>query len=391
LPESVGLERDLRSKIRHVDNKPLDEKDLSEYDNHTVFYDVFFNVGNSRLYLLGPPLLNLRKALLPLSVKLNGIKVSLSINEYFKKRYVEICAEVPPDSVRTVNRVELDFNGVFDVALNVEWNQQQRHTRILTTLQKNNRPTWIKEWVRYYQTCFDIDAVVLYDNGSENIQQLREELDGVIIEDWNYPYGVISSHDNKFCQYGSLNHCRLKYGCGSVIFNFDIDEILCVDSVWLNQQLQRFDVLYFDSYSVPFTRIDVENYTFGDFSKRNRYSRKSAKKYIYHDASVIANNVHYTRNVKSEFLNKIQAEIIRLLRKMMKIRLFSKLAVFLIESISKTRQVELHEGYFLHYDGITTNWKSIYHNRLGQESDSVNLVDINPSYLARIREISSSQ
>ena len=107
--------------------------------------------------------------MISLRARLNGKDIDLSIKEFFKQSYFEVSGEVDPGSVGAINRVELDFNGVFDVALDIERNRQQRQTRILSTLQKNNRSRWIKDWIRYYREYFDIDAVVLYDNGSENI------------------------------------------------------------------------------------------------------------------------------------------------------------------------------------------------------------------------------
>ena len=390
IPDSIGLKRALRSEVRHIDNNPLDETDLSQYDSHTLFYDVFFNARNDCLYLLGPPLLNLRQDLLPLKIKLNGVVIASSEKEFFKQRYVEISAPVNPAKVSATNRIELDFNSVFTIELEVERNSQRQYSRILTTLQKNNRPKWIKQWVRYYMDYFDIDAVVLYDNGSDDLDTLRSELEGVIIENWDYPYGIVKSHFNKFCQYGSLNHCRLKYGSGSAIFNFDIDEILCVEPDWLDQQLSQFDVVLFDSYQVPYQDCGSQDYSYGSFTKREPVNRKGGKKYIYRDSAVIANNVHFVRTVENELLNKTQKQLMRTFRQMKKTKALNKLATYLSESISRTREAKLHEGYFLHYGGITTNWKDVYYDRLSVDIDDDDLVDIDPTDLARIRSISSS-
>jgi hypothetical protein len=163
---------------------------------------------------------------------------------------------------------------------------------------------------------------------------------------------------------------------------------LCAESEWINHQINKFDVLLFDSYQVPFQDCHAEEYSFGNFTKRELYSRECAKKYIYHGSEVIANSVHFTRTLENETLNKVQAEVVRLCRKMRKKWVLSKLATLLSESISKTREVKLHEGYFLHYEGITTNWKGVYYNRLEQRVDQSDLADICPLHLERIREIS---
>ncbi len=222
LPEQLAFRRQLRSNRRHTDGLPLDASDLSQYDDDTVFYDAFFNIGNTRLYLLGPPMLNLLQLLTPLTLKVNEQIQRTAIKEYFKGRITIVEVDVENLEVKPVNQLEIDFNGHFTYSGNVPENTLLPHKRILSTLQKNNEIHWIRDWVNFYRLNFDIDQVVIYDNGSENFDELKTALPDVVFESWPYKHGITRSHLNKYCQYGSLNHCRLKYGKGSIVFNFDI-------------------------------------------------------------------------------------------------------------------------------------------------------------------------
>ena len=100
----------------------------------------------------------------------------------------------------------------------------------LTTLQKNNPLPWISDWLLWHHRNFGIQRLILYDNSSSNREELIDRLISIarkleiIFVDWKFPFGL---KPYKFCQLGSLNHCRLKFpipqGYG---INLDIDEYL---------------------------------------------------------------------------------------------------------------------------------------------------------------------
>jgi hypothetical protein len=50
--------------------------------------------------------------------------------------------------------------------------------------------------------------------------------------------------------------------------------------------------------------------------------------------------------------------------------------------------VSPQEGYFLHYLGVTTNWKKGYLNRLNNSISNAEITDIAPTYLENIRSVS---
>jgi len=389
IPDNLNIKRNLRSPLRHTDKKKLNSKDLAQYDYQTVIYDVFFNVENSVLYLIGPPLLNLKKILLPLRVSLNGIQVKVKHKEYFKKRYVLFNADVSKLIINQSNTLRINFNGIFEQDVQVPKNVAKKSKFILTTLQKNNKVIWIKHWIEYYKKFYGVDSVVLYDNGSDNLQLLTEQLPDIVIENWDYKFGIVNSHENKFCQYGSLNHCRLKYGAESVIFSFDIDEILCLSEGKLNQYLYDFDVIMFDSYNVPYFGNEPEGYSFGEFTKRYLNTKKRVKKkYIYKNEGVVANNVHYARKIDNIVLYKLHRELVHFFKSLSKRGVATKVLSRLVEHLTKTKEVSPQEGYFLHYLGVTTNWKKGYLNRLNNSISNAEITDIAPAYLENIRSVS---
>ena len=46
----------------------------------------------------------------------------------------------------------------------------------LSTVQKNNKLKWIKDWIEYYKEVHGVDRVILYDNASEYQSTLEQEL-----------------------------------------------------------------------------------------------------------------------------------------------------------------------------------------------------------------------
>lgn len=396
LPSHLPFRRNLRSNIRHTDGLPLDADDLAQYDDTTVFYDVFFNIGNSRLYLLGPPLLNLKTLLIPLTLTMNGQLLKPQIEEYFKGWLTIAEVNLENIEIHPVNRLEIDFNGQFTFSGDIPGNNLAPQKTILSTLQKNNQTHWIKDWVSYYRNYFAIDQIVIYDNGSANYDELKESLPDVVFEDWPFKHGITQSHLNKYCQYGSLNHCRLKYGDNSTIFNFDIDELLCYPADLVSKHMMDHDILFFDKYNVPIKQALKPGYSYADFDTREASYRDRSFKYIYKSNAVVANSVHFARMKKSNQAERVYRQLARLHKRIWrKSRRNSywlrKLSLF-IGKLLRARFVDPeNEGYFLHYYGITTNWKGVYYDRLTPENSSKPDVPIEAENLERIRRVIKPQ
>jgi len=70
---------------------------LGQFDERTVFYDVFITVDGSKLIAIGPPFLNLGKFLNNLQLTVNGLNSKFKITRFYKG-LVQLQAELkmPP-------------------------------------------------------------------------------------------------------------------------------------------------------------------------------------------------------------------------------------------------------------------------------------------------------
>ena len=107
-------------------------------------------------------------------------------------------------------------------------------------MSKDNKLTWIVDWMRFYSRAHNVDAVILYDNGSTDysVQDLGAAMEQVpeirvsVIVKWPFKYGPQGGPDgldwdSDFCQYGALEHAKwrfLRYAAG--VISSDIDELV---------------------------------------------------------------------------------------------------------------------------------------------------------------------
>jgi hypothetical protein len=83
-------------------------------------------------------------------------------------------------------------------------------------------------WIKFYKTVHHIDAVLFYDNNSDNytLEELKEYLIkenlgvDVILVPWNFKYGPQGGAstglknapwDSDFCQYGMMEHAKERF------------------------------------------------------------------------------------------------------------------------------------------------------------------------------------
>lgn len=368
LPDAYGQKRGLRSDKSHLDGSALDEYDLEQYDDDTVFYDVFLDYKNQFLYTVGPPFLNLEKRLSPISCRMNNgsERRPLQISEYYDHKVAIGRMPLRGLALDEENAVELDFNGCFKWEGRVGLNRHQTAPVILTTIQKNNRVRWITEWMEFYRSNYGVGRTIIYDNGSDNIDELKALSGcGLEIVSWPYKYGPIRSHDNQFCQLGSLNHCRLKFGSNNMIMNFDIDEMLYAEKQAFKKYISRYCLILFNGYRVPFIKPASEDYSYADFSFRDKEPQGGGRKYLYRPDRVLVNNVH------SAFIKRHAAGLWRRLEnRYYRLSgaegqgLFHRILLKLISKILRVKIVPITEAHFFHYTGITNNWKARYWDRM---------------------------
>lgn len=374
IPGDIKISRQFKAKSRHTDSKPLEQKELLEYDCKTLFFDVFFDPNNRILYAIGPTLLNLKHEIPVTLVQVNGVSIPFTL-ESINAKVDLLKAPLPQNfNITDENQVRFTFGEIWHWEKNIARNRIPFELTQLTlsTIQKDNEIRWIRDWMKYYQQAHGVETFIIYDNNSVYQRDLEEKIDlpdaNLLIVNWNFPYGPVKSHGNQFCQPGSLNHCRLRFGGSGFCMNFDIDELLVTKSKSL-LNLLKSDVTYFDSYFVPAVDALDESYSFRTFFYREKLSRiedgrYQPKKYIYRFNSVCSNLPHdaVTKKQKKWYaVNKILSK-------------FEWLSFFRINLLDlQSKVVPISEAYFLHYKAISSGWK--WASRFHAHKDLDNLTE----------------
>jgi len=157
LPEPVSrdtIPRNVREHLRDIYKE--------KYDFSTLFYDAFYDESSHLLKLVCPKLLNL------------GV--------FFKERRLEVDQQFPGFRVANFARydlascflaerpagISLDVGGGFRVScsVGVRMTAEFADRRVLLTLSKDNRISWICDWADHHVRLHGADALLLIDNGS---------------------------------------------------------------------------------------------------------------------------------------------------------------------------------------------------------------------------------
>jgi hypothetical protein len=146
--------------------------------------------------------------------------------------------------------------------------------RTLLTLQKDNDLAWIKDWVEFHVRTQEVDAVLVYDNGSSRYgtDDLLECLRGVagvevaVVVVWPFLYGPQGGSgrpwDSDFCQAGMFEHARRRFLRHALaVVNADIDELIVSSSasvVSMAQGSRLGVVAYSGQWVEAVPRPDIE-------------------------------------------------------------------------------------------------------------------------------------
>ncbi len=197
-----------------------------------IVYDVFRTPNGTKIIAICPPLHSLHKHLFPLEIFLenNPIKHRLSIYPIQRIDEANYFIEIDiPQFLQNKKTLKLDFQWkCFQHEYIVQPNpfaQATTSNMALCTLQKGNPIEWIEDWIFYHHNVHHVDQIVLYDNGSNNFDELYNALSDldlglkINLIQWRFPYPL--------AQLGALNHCYQILGETSRYYlNFDIDEYL---------------------------------------------------------------------------------------------------------------------------------------------------------------------
>jgi hypothetical protein len=145
----------------------------------------------------------------------------------------------------------------------------------------------------------------------------------------------------------------------------------------LHKHIDRYNLTLFNGYRVPYIKPQSEDYSYLDFRFRDSYPQQGGRKYFYKSDSVMINNIHSAllRSSRISPYRRLETIYYRLYGRNGKSWIYSFL-LKIISKILKLKVVPIKEGYFLHYTGITNNWKSKYWNRKVETIKSDGLISL---------------
>ena len=316
---------------------------MKQYDYDTLIYNVFLSYNNKNLVLIGPPLFNFYETFFPLHFE--GFGMNLKIQKDNNERYsfeehqffFRVLIPLKGYRVKDMNNISLIFKNKEQIDIEIPKNKYKCGSRILVTKQKDNKKIWLKDWITHYQERYKVSNIIIFDNNSNNTNELCNELNKDItnIIPYRYNFGVPKLHHTSFFQNTILEIAKLQFCRNQVLFfNFDIDELLQIIPTKLNTLVEKNkgNVNFnFKEWRVPMT-IDANknpDYSFKNF--KYKQTKPSQNGYATKYVATIQDNEK------------------------------TKLGIHFVTSNKKQTYLEDH---FLHYNGINTNWK---HNRTNLE------------------------
>lgn len=223
LPEGGDLMRD---RVTAVEKRTPDYDE--KYDSHTFCYDAFDVEGST--VLVCPPLLNLED-----ETRVNGRKIDDDVMlRAERRRKVDL---IHVDGLSASQVFTVDLGGAsFKRTAAPNHRKVFAGRRVILTMFKFEPLMWLREWIEFNIRYHKADAALIYCNDLPDLkpQQVVDELgdiDGLRalgVVDFPFPYGPGRGLWNaNFCQFGMLEHARLKYlaEAGGVLVG-DIDELV---------------------------------------------------------------------------------------------------------------------------------------------------------------------
>ena len=413
LPESLKLERTYPPHYAKQEDVRRKRLKLREADTRTLLHDIFRSPDGRKLHAIGPEPRNLLEELWPLTITVDGEQLRYrqrlegvnGYRGYNKTRLLFLEADLPSSSAQRAElEVQLNWRK-FTATAAVNPALRPPTTKPLLTLmaiQKNNHLEHIRDWCLYNHRVHKVERIVLYDNGSDDFDALRAELerldDGlqVVLVRWNYPFGLKRFN---YCQHAALNHCRSQFEhYASHFLNFDVDEYLVNASgmplaEYLKHNLRGSVVaLTASQYVVP-------NLSSGapaagplrahHFKHRMRRLETGAPKSIFTARNVTYVGLHRPNPAIPRWLEVLMPRWFKRLSeqrpKVWRMVASPPLGRFPYWFSRTMRRVPPSELYFNHYKGLNTGWK-LDHARLERPDPAVHEPDpMVPALLERAR------
>lgn len=392
VPGEAGVRRRLRDNTvlpkytRDGTDTRLGDEDLRQYDQQTLFYDLFFSADKKHLFCIGPPFLDFGY---PLAILCQGRSLSFRM-EGGRKDVPLSCVRVDMRGIRETAGLRLDFRFAdFEVSTRcspqvVMSAPEGARSVALATLQKDNDPQWLEDWCTWYCREHGVRLIIIYDNDSRNFEAVYARLAKfhgarLIFVRWPYPYGPVrGAWMNKYCRLVFLEHSRLFF-CANVkwCINLDVDEYLYTScGVPVDQYLRRplvriFPVVFVASYIVSSVaqgedgRHEGGDQTFTrrcfDFPFRTKVlfmERGQFSKFIYQPSKVLFNR---PARVTPWHTPPLPASYFRKTLWWLNFRLLKWMA---FGRFWRLREPAL---FFYHFRGLGTDWRTRYFNQLAQK------------------------
>ncbi|MDA7875098.1 hypothetical protein OAF37_02085 [Rubripirellula sp.] len=200
------------------------------YDQTTLWYDAFWR--NGRVYLVCPKLINLLPLVRRACIKIDGRRTRISkLRQYRRYDTIELYSSTDP--------AEISMEGE---GFSVNSPVSREQTRLFNglnahlTLSLNNDIRWIRDFARYMVKVQDLEAMLLFDNGStayclEDVADalMKTGLKQVAIVSAPFKYGLKTAKNSsraKFLQTAMLNLARLRFlAKARAVLNADLDEL----------------------------------------------------------------------------------------------------------------------------------------------------------------------
>ena len=323
------------------------------FDADTLIFDILYS-QNKLVFIAAPFLTQQMIDCLVDNININNINFSELFYEIYPSR----------KSLKLILRIKkIEKLIVFgkQIQLTPKFNPSIDFSRVLYTLQKDNKIEWIIDWIKFYCKYHHPTVVIIYDNNSDSysVEYLQHVLNEmpcpVIVCSFPFKFGPKHGfgHDSdKFCQEVALEHLRYSIDVNdTTILNIDIDELLFTpnDSIFEVLVLEELTSISFDG---KWIHLD-----------KNNLNKVTLDLIRHTDHSIVDNST------------EVHKKYIVSLKHLMD---SSTLFTHRITGLSKYNQICRNDIIFLHFRQISTNWR---YNR------TVNNIQMNGTKYIRLDKI----
>ena len=212
----------------------------ADFDDDTLWYDLFYRMEEECLVAVGPPRLNLAAELERAGAHFLCGQERLEALPLEMDRFAETWIRSPGARSGEPFRFA---GGQFAITFSPGANHTEWFTgkRTLFTLSRDNSLVWIRDWVAHHVRRHGAEAVLFYDNGSSlytpgellSVIAAVPGIETAVVVPWPFRYGPQGGTqarlpwDSDFCQHGAFSHARWRFlEQARCVLNCDVDEIL---------------------------------------------------------------------------------------------------------------------------------------------------------------------